>query len=453
MIPFAPENEPDVISLTAQIGEACDRLGMPYIAEAEFPNAYYDSGDDYAKEWGLPYLKRSARLCAELGADIVKSNWPGSARGIRRDRRLRLGSGRRRRGLARIRPRPAAEGRRGTRGRRRSGARSAATSSSTTIRQRSPRPSRPWSAARRHRRRPWRATSRKGLAYEGSGPQRRMGSPPGVTVDPEHEKRKWAVNANLVYRNPEATLETREDPSDPRPAGDDPQGRRLRHLRLGRPHVRNRRRGLHVPALSPRDAGGDRPRVRGQGRRRRQRGPRVRGRGPGLGGGDPVVRRVRRLSRRLLEPVPAHRGPRVHDRRRLRRVRDRQCQVLLVPERRPRALRGRENGPRGRLDDRAGERLLRGHVHPRRRLPPGPRGGSVRRWPDRPRRRRPREGGWRLEDLLLRAARRASRAGGKARSHPRRRSDEDRTPPSSSPRRRKAPGSRWRSSAPGTSPP
>lgn len=78
MIPFAPENEPDVISLTAQIGEACDRLGMPYVAEAEFPNAYYDSGDDYAKEWGLPYLKRSARLCAELGADIVKSNWPGS---------------------------------------------------------------------------------------------------------------------------------------------------------------------------------------------------------------------------------------------------------------------------------------------------------------------------------------------------------------------------------------
>jgi len=27
----------------------------------------------------LPYLRRSARLCAELGADIVKSNWPGSA--------------------------------------------------------------------------------------------------------------------------------------------------------------------------------------------------------------------------------------------------------------------------------------------------------------------------------------------------------------------------------------
>lgn len=81
MIPFAPENEADVISLTAEIGEACSRFGMPFIAEAEFPNAYYAAEDDvdYAKEWGLSYLKRSARLCAELGADIVKSNWPGSA--------------------------------------------------------------------------------------------------------------------------------------------------------------------------------------------------------------------------------------------------------------------------------------------------------------------------------------------------------------------------------------
>ncbi|HEX4009309.1 MAG TPA: hypothetical protein VHX62_04850 [Solirubrobacteraceae bacterium] len=77
MVAFSPENEPDVISLAAQLGESCSRLGMPFIAEAEFPNAYYGD-EDYAETWGLPYLRRSARLCAELGADIVKSNWPGS---------------------------------------------------------------------------------------------------------------------------------------------------------------------------------------------------------------------------------------------------------------------------------------------------------------------------------------------------------------------------------------
>lgn len=81
LLPFAPENEPDVISLTGQLGEACRRLGMPFIAEAEFPNAYYGD-EDYAEKWGLPYLKRSARLCAELGADVVKSNWPGSPEGF-----------------------------------------------------------------------------------------------------------------------------------------------------------------------------------------------------------------------------------------------------------------------------------------------------------------------------------------------------------------------------------
>ncbi len=77
LLPFAPENEPDMITLAGKLGETCRRLGVPFIAEAEFPNAYYGD-EDYASTWGLPYLKRSARLCAELGADIVKSNWPGS---------------------------------------------------------------------------------------------------------------------------------------------------------------------------------------------------------------------------------------------------------------------------------------------------------------------------------------------------------------------------------------
>jgi fructose-bisphosphate aldolase/2-amino-3,7-dideoxy-D-threo-hept-6-ulosonate synthase len=77
LIPFAPENEPEVISLTATLGETCGRLGMPFIAEAEYPNSYYGT-ENFAETWGVPYLKRSARLCAELGADIVKSNWTGS---------------------------------------------------------------------------------------------------------------------------------------------------------------------------------------------------------------------------------------------------------------------------------------------------------------------------------------------------------------------------------------
>jgi DhnA family fructose-bisphosphate aldolase class Ia len=50
---------------------------MPFFAEAEYPNSDYGT-ENFAETWGVPYLKRSARLCAELGADIIKSNWTGS---------------------------------------------------------------------------------------------------------------------------------------------------------------------------------------------------------------------------------------------------------------------------------------------------------------------------------------------------------------------------------------
>jgi scyllo-inosose 3-dehydrogenase len=39
----------------------------------------------------------------------------------------------------------------------------------------------------------------------------------GVTIDPEHEARHWAINANDVYRNPTVSLEERPDPAGPGP--------------------------------------------------------------------------------------------------------------------------------------------------------------------------------------------------------------------------------------------
>jgi DhnA family fructose-bisphosphate aldolase class Ia len=49
---------------------------MPFIAEAEYPNAY-ERLDQMESDLGADYLLRNARLCAELGADIVKVNWSG----------------------------------------------------------------------------------------------------------------------------------------------------------------------------------------------------------------------------------------------------------------------------------------------------------------------------------------------------------------------------------------
>jgi fructose-bisphosphate aldolase / 2-amino-3,7-dideoxy-D-threo-hept-6-ulosonate synthase len=69
--------EREMIEMTARIGGECRDLGMPFIAEAEWPTTYARV-EDLAESYGLNYLLRNVRLCAELGADVVKTNWPGS---------------------------------------------------------------------------------------------------------------------------------------------------------------------------------------------------------------------------------------------------------------------------------------------------------------------------------------------------------------------------------------
>lgn len=75
-VALAGPDEPEIIHYVAQVAEGCDRWGMPFIAEAEFPDAYATL-DRQVRDFGAEYLMRNARLCAELGADIVKVNWSG----------------------------------------------------------------------------------------------------------------------------------------------------------------------------------------------------------------------------------------------------------------------------------------------------------------------------------------------------------------------------------------
>lgn len=75
-VALAGENEDQMISYASSIGETCEELGMPFIAEAEFPSAYQTLREQ-TSDYGVDYLMRNARLCAELGADIVKVNWSG----------------------------------------------------------------------------------------------------------------------------------------------------------------------------------------------------------------------------------------------------------------------------------------------------------------------------------------------------------------------------------------
>ena len=70
------DSEPGMIRTLAAVGRECAALGMPMIAEAEFPTTYA-SVEALKEQYGFEYLRRNVRLCAELGADIVKTNWPG----------------------------------------------------------------------------------------------------------------------------------------------------------------------------------------------------------------------------------------------------------------------------------------------------------------------------------------------------------------------------------------
>jgi fructose-bisphosphate aldolase / 2-amino-3,7-dideoxy-D-threo-hept-6-ulosonate synthase len=75
-VALAVDREPGMIRTLATVGRECAATGMPFIAEAEFPTTYA-SVEELKEQYGFEYLSRNVRLCAELGADIVKTNWPG----------------------------------------------------------------------------------------------------------------------------------------------------------------------------------------------------------------------------------------------------------------------------------------------------------------------------------------------------------------------------------------
>jgi len=72
------DDEPVMLRQLAEAGRECERLGVPLIAEAEFPTTYA-SVEGLAQQYGVEYLERNVRFCAELGADLIKTNWPGDA--------------------------------------------------------------------------------------------------------------------------------------------------------------------------------------------------------------------------------------------------------------------------------------------------------------------------------------------------------------------------------------
>lgn len=77
LMQLTPSTERAVISMISSCGEQCERYGVPLIVEAELPGAY--SPGAWFPDEVVPYLRRACRMAQEFGADIIKTNWPGSA--------------------------------------------------------------------------------------------------------------------------------------------------------------------------------------------------------------------------------------------------------------------------------------------------------------------------------------------------------------------------------------
>ncbi|MCI5148176.1 MAG: fructose-bisphosphate aldolase [Candidatus Electrothrix sp. MAN1_4] len=61
-----------------RVSEACERWGMPLLIMS------YPRGKKIDNEYGEEYILHAVRIAAELGADIIKTNYPGSPQAFRR---------------------------------------------------------------------------------------------------------------------------------------------------------------------------------------------------------------------------------------------------------------------------------------------------------------------------------------------------------------------------------
>jgi fructose-bisphosphate aldolase / 2-amino-3,7-dideoxy-D-threo-hept-6-ulosonate synthase len=66
------EDEAEMLRDLGRVARTCDLWGMPLVA------MMYPRGPKVKSEHGLEYVKLAARIGAELGADIVKTNYTGS---------------------------------------------------------------------------------------------------------------------------------------------------------------------------------------------------------------------------------------------------------------------------------------------------------------------------------------------------------------------------------------
>lgn len=72
-INIGTQSDPEMLEILGKISRECREFGMPLIA------MMYPRGENVQDEHAVEVVKIAARTAAELGADIVKTNWTGDS--------------------------------------------------------------------------------------------------------------------------------------------------------------------------------------------------------------------------------------------------------------------------------------------------------------------------------------------------------------------------------------
>lgn len=72
-INIGTKSDPEMLEILGKVSRECREYGMPLLA------MMYPRGENIKDEYDVDVVKIAARVAAELGADIVKTNWTGDA--------------------------------------------------------------------------------------------------------------------------------------------------------------------------------------------------------------------------------------------------------------------------------------------------------------------------------------------------------------------------------------
>ncbi len=71
---FYDEHAGDAMRMVAEYVRECDKYGLVFVVEAEYPT-FYSTNDDNVKKYGSEYLMFAGRVCSELGVDVISTNY------------------------------------------------------------------------------------------------------------------------------------------------------------------------------------------------------------------------------------------------------------------------------------------------------------------------------------------------------------------------------------------